>query len=166
MDITLFTNRYRVRRLDRADVPDVYSLCGKNRLYYEYCPPAVTKQSIIRDMDALPAGKDVRDKYYVGYYDGEKLIAVLDIITAYPEDKTAFIGFFMTDVSVQNSGVGSGIISDLLLYLKGSGFSGVQLGWIEGNPQAEHFWHKNGFAQMETVHDASGHTVVKARREL
>ena len=32
----------------------------------------------------------------MGYYDGEKLIAVMDLILTYPDEQTAFIGFFMT----------------------------------------------------------------------
>ena len=51
-------------------------------------------------------------------------------------------GFFMTDVSVQNKGVGSGIITELCEKLSQRGYLYVKLGWVKGNPQAEYFWKK------------------------
>ncbi len=80
IDISLFSNDYTVRRMEKADVADIYLLCSKNGLYYQYCPPFVTEQSILDDMKALPPNKEMYDKYYVGYYRGEELIAVLDFI--------------------------------------------------------------------------------------
>ncbi|MCI8810722.1 MAG: GNAT family N-acetyltransferase [Oscillibacter sp.] len=152
--------------MDIADVIDIYLLCSKNNLYYQYCPPFVTEQSILDDMQALPPNKDVSDKYYIGYYKGEELIAVMDLIMAYPDEKTAFIGFFMTAVPIQNTGIGSGIIDDLCGYLRDIGFSSVRLGWVRGNPQAEHFWHKNNFMETGTTYDTDSYTVVVAQRIL
>ena len=117
-------------------------------------------------MKALPPKKEAADKYYVGYYDGGKLIAVMDLILAYPDTETAFIGFFMTDVSVQGRGVGSIIIRDLCDSLKTCGFSGIRLGWVRGNPQAEHFWRKNGFIATGVTYDTDRYTVVVAQRDL
>lgn len=44
-------------------------------------------------MKALPPQKQEADKFYVGFFDGEKLAAVLDLIVSYPDDSAAFIGF-------------------------------------------------------------------------
>lgn len=164
MDISLFSNHYHVRCMDRADVADIYALCSKNGLYYRYCPPFVTEQSILADMEALPPNKEVSDKYYVGYYKGAELIAVMDLILAYPNEETAFIGFFMTAASVQNAGVGSGIINELYRYLASIGFSRVRLGWVKGNPQAEHFWRKNHFIETGATYDTDDYTVVISER--
>ena len=166
MNTAFISRQYRVRTLSESDVPDFLALCEKNRLYYQYCPPFVSARSIRGDMTALPPGKEAADKYYVGYYDGEKLIAVLDLILAYPDKETAFIGFFMTDVSVQGKGTGSGIISELCGYLAGTGVKKVRLGWVRGNPQAEHFWHKNGFAETGSAYDTEKYTVIVAEREV
>ena len=82
------------------------------------------------------------------------------------DEKTAFIGFFMTDISVQNAGIGSGIISELCSYLPKAGYTSIRLGWVKGNPQAEHFWHKNGFTETEVTYDTDRYTVVVASRDL
>ena len=166
MDIAAISTRYRVRLLTEEDIPEILSLCRENTLYYRYCPPFVTEKTIAADMKALPPHKTPRDKYYLGFYDGGKLIAVTDLITAFPDSETAFIGFFMTDVSVQNAGVGSGIIGGLCSFLAREGFSFVRLGWVKGNPQAEHFWKKNGFSETGVSYETGGYTVIVARRPI
>ena len=166
IDVSLFSDRYFVRRMASDDVGEIHKLCRNNALYYKYCPPFVTEQSIADDMKALPPNKEAFDKYYLGYYDGEKLIAVMDFILGYPDKKTAFIGFFMTDVSVQRIGVGSTIIRDLYLYLKAYGLTSIRLGWVKGNPQAKHFWRKNGFTETGVTYNTDTYTVVVAQRVL
>lgn len=165
-DISFFSDQYLVRRLEEDDIEEIYELCSKNTVYYQYCPPFVTRESIADDMKALPPDKDISDKYYIGYYIEEKLIAVMDLIWGYPDKDTAFIGFFMTDVTIQNSGIGSRIIHDLCSNLKGLGFSNVRLGWVKGNPQAEHFWHKNRFNETGMLYDKGCYTVTEAQRVL
>ena len=166
MDITSLSKQYKVRTLSERDIPDVLALCGKNSLYYRYCPPFVSEKSIAADMKALPPGKDASDKYYIGYYDGDRLTAIMDLIMAFPNDKTAFIGFFMMETDLQGRGLGSSIIGELCACLPRFGISAVRLGWAKGNPQSEHFWHKNGFAETGATYDTGGYTVVVAQREL
>ena len=66
--IEKFSKEYSVRRLEEQDTEAILSLCSKNPLYYQYCPPFVTKDGIFEDMHALPPNKDISDKYYVGYF--------------------------------------------------------------------------------------------------
>lgn len=54
MNISELSSEYEVRRLTEDDVDIVYQLSLGNPMYFEYCPPAVTKESIIQDMSALP----------------------------------------------------------------------------------------------------------------
>lgn len=83
MDELLFSRKYYVRKLQKNDIDQIYNLCSKNHLYYQYCSPYVTRKSIESDMMALPDNVDFKDKYYVGYFKNEKLIAVLDLIDGY-----------------------------------------------------------------------------------
>lgn len=166
MDVSKLSNHFHVRHLDRSDVGKILSLCKKNVLYYRYCPPAVSKQSILLDMEAFPPGKHLSDKHYVGYFKDGALIAVMDLIEAYPDEKTAFIGFFMTDTAIQNKGIGSATIEEACSFLRGCGFTRVRLGWAKGNPQSEHFWHKCGFTETGAVYEADGYTVMIAQKSL
>ena len=165
MDIRGLSDKYIVKKLEDSDIQDIFELCRENKLYYEYCPPAVTEESIKRDMDALPPGIAINDKFYIGFYTDGKLIAVMDLIYGYPEKKIAYIGFFMTNVKIQKRGIGSEIISELCCYLKQEGFVSVRLAWVKGNPQAEHFWLKNLFAILgETTGNVSDSVILAERR--
>ncbi len=166
MNVSLMSNQYQVRQLLEEDVPDIYQLCSANHLYYEYCPPFVTEESIKEDMVALPPHTIMEDKYFVGFYEGNKLIAVLDLINGYPEPSIAFIGFFMTDTFVQGKGIGSKIIAYLCDYLKTQDYQKVQLAWVKGNPQAEHFWLKNGFVKLREKSSNAADCVILAERVL
>lgn len=105
MNELLFSKKYYVRKLQMNDIDQIYGLCSKNHLYYQYCPPYVTRKSIESDMMTLPGNIDIKDKYYVGYFKNEKLIAVLDLIDGYPKKDIVFIGFFMMDINVQKMGL-------------------------------------------------------------
>ena len=166
MDLNKISNIYNVRRLEAVDVAKVYELCQANKMYYQYCPPFVTEKSILDDMNALPPGKDGDDKYYIGFFEDDDLVAVMDLVNEFPDKKTAFIGFFMTKVSVQNKGVGSSIIKGLVDYLRNIDTRYIRLGWVEGNPQAEAFWKKNGFSETGITQDTDDYTVVLAERAL
>lgn len=139
MDELLFSKKYYVRKLQKNDIDQIYDLCSKNHLYYQYRPPYVTRKSIESDMVALPDNVDFKDKYYVGYFKNEKLIAVLDLIDGYPKKDIVFIGFFMMDISIQKNGVGSAIVNELIDYLTTLKYKEVRLGWINGNLQADTF---------------------------
>ena len=71
MEISRLSQRYRVRRLTAADVDAIYALSRENPLFYQYCPPFVTKESILNDMTALPPRTPRDRKYYLGYFQGE-----------------------------------------------------------------------------------------------
>ena len=94
MNIQDLSKRYQVRELTENDIDDVFSLCVKNPQYYKYCPPAVSKESIQEDMKALPPNTTYKEKHYIGFYENKNLVAVMDLIERFPNDETAFIGFF------------------------------------------------------------------------
>lgn len=88
----------------------------------------MTKESIAGDLKALPPGKTSEDKYYIGFYDNNVLIAVMDLIKSFPDDETVLIGLFMMNKSVQRRGIGSRIINDLSEYLAETGVKYIRLG--------------------------------------
>lgn len=94
------------------------------------------------------------------------MVAVLDLIDGYPQQDIAYIGFFMVDVAFQHSGIGSEIISTVSEYLCSNGYSSIRLAWIKGNPQAEHFWRKNGFVPIKETSASVADVVILAERIL
>jgi len=160
------SKRYKVRMLDDSDVAAVYALCKENPLYYQYCPPFVTEDSIRADMAALPPRKTPEDKFYLGFYEDEKLIAVMDLILAFPNDETAFIGLFMVHGAQQGKGIGSRIVSQALDYLHELGFQACRLGYVKTNQQSRAFWEKNGFLPTGVQSKQEKYTIVIMERKI
>lgn len=160
------SKQYSVRMLTEANVAAVYALCKENPLYYEYCPPFVTEDSIRADMKALPPRKTMEDKYYIGFYEKDKLLAIMDLILGFPKEETAFVGFFMMNKEFQGKGLGTALMEDVYAYLSECGFGFIRLGFAKGNPQSEHFWLKNGFERTGVKSQNEGYTVVLMEKEL
>lgn len=145
IEIERLSSQYRIRRLGEEDVDQIFSLCSGNEQFYRFHPPFVTKESILEDQRALPSGKDQTDKYYLGFFEGDALAAVLDLILDYPEEQTAYIGFFMVDAKLQGRGYGSAMVEECIQYVSQVGYRKLRLAIDRGNPQSEAFWTKNGF---------------------
>lgn len=142
---------YKVRRLTKSDINIILEVCSKNNIFYQYHPPMATRESIIEDMNALPPQKELKDKFYVGFFEEEKLIAIMDLILDFPKEKTAYIGFFMMRVEYQGKGIGTEIIMQALEYLKEVGYQKAELAIDKGNPQSERFWTKLQFKKSNRV---------------
>ncbi len=140
-----FSQKYAVRPLTAGDVDKILALCAENEQFYRYHPPLATRESVLEDMTALPPGKCAADKHYLGFFDRETLIAVLDLIEHYPQQNTAYIGFFMTKKERQGCGLGTSLIGKLLDELRKEKLRRVRLAIDRGNPQSKAFWEKNGF---------------------
>ena len=138
---------YTVRALLPEDAERVLPLLRGNEIFYHYHPPEPTLASICEDMEALPPGKTLQDKHYVGFFQDDALIAVMDLILDYPSPGTAMIGFFMVDSSCQGRGTGTQIIAQALEALAAQGMTKARLAIDEGNPQSCAFWLKNGFVR-------------------
>ena len=159
-DFAKLSRSYALRRMRDVDADAILNLCLQNTQYYEYCGKQPSKELILNDLHITPPGIEEAGKYYLGFYEGENLAAVMDLILAYPDGKTCFIGFFMLDRQRQGRQVGSGIIQEACRYLKEAGFTAVQLGIDKGNPQSTHFWKKNGFRVMREAEQETGVILV------
>ena len=106
MQLQSLSRRYTVRQLMETDVDAMLALCSGNPQFYRYHPPMANKASILDDLQAVPPGKTLSDKYFIGFYDGETLAAMMDLITGYPNPATAYIGLFMVDAAQQGRGTG------------------------------------------------------------
>lgn len=159
MEIHNLSKKYTVRILKVEDIDLILHLCKNNKMFYEYHPPYVTRESIMEYIKALPPNKGYEDKYYVGYFLESQLIAVMDLILDYPAEKSALIGFFMVDVKLQSQNIGSHIIEECVSCLSDIGYQKIHLAVDEGNPQSEAFWTKNKFKKTgkRTPNDTSAY---------
>ena len=166
MEISSLSKFFVVRKLTINDVDTIYDMMSKNEIFYQYHPPFVTKESVVEDMEALPPNKSYDDKYYIGFFEKDCLVAVMDLILNFPNRETAFIGFFMMNKAFQGKGLGTEIIKECFKTLKEEGYHYVRLGFAKGNPQSEAFWLKNGFERTGVEDVQEQYTVVVLQKEL
>ncbi|WP_113886494.1 GNAT family N-acetyltransferase [Clostridium butyricum] len=166
MNISELSLKYQIRKLDDKDIDLIYTLSIGNPKFYKYFPPYVTKESIHEDMNMLPPNKSKEDKFYIGFFDNNILVAVMDLIINFPDNKTAFIGLFMMEQEYQGKGIGSNIIEECATYLKALGFKYIRLAYANGNSQSEAFWLKNSFYKTGDEFEKEGYTAVLMQREL
>ena len=165
IEISKLSTRYEVRRLNDSDADEILKLCKGNSLFYKYCQAEATKEQVLNDLHITPPGIDMEHKYYIGFYQNDELVAVMDLIDGYPEPDIAVIGFFMMNIAFQGKQTGTAIISEAAEYLKSIGKTAIRLAIDKGNPQSTHFWKKNGFAVIDEV-DRDGWTVLVAEKCL
>lgn len=164
IDIERLSDTYQVRALKLDDVPMILGFCREQTQYYAYCGEEITAERIEHDLLFVPPGFEMERKFYVGFFEGDKLTAVMDFLYGYPDDACAFIGFFMVRQGLQGRGVGSRIAARAFEYLKAQDIETCRLAIDGGNPQSKHFWRKNGFDVVNTVRQEEGTILVAEKR--
>ena len=165
LEIAGFSTTCQVRRLGQADRQAVLELYRTNPLFFQMGNTQASMAYVERDMAVLPPGVGPERKYFVGFYEGEALAAVLDLVDGFPMYDVAYIGLYMVRGDLSGQGRGSRIIAELAGALRESGFQSLRLAYSVDNPQASHFWQKNGFQTLyDTDHPDYGHLNVAEYR--
>lgn len=172
-DIGMLSSEFAVRKIEEADIEDVYRLSKSNRKYYRSIRKEPTRRNLTDVITDVPEGVSVKSKHFVGFYEkgsdeaaGKKLVAVLDLITGYGENDDAWIGWFMVDAELQGQGIGSQIFADVRAAMKGQGFDYLSLGVIKGNDDALEFWQSQGFTVTEEKTDREGKEILVMGRSI
>ncbi len=147
LPLETLSSQYEVRKITEAEISDVYRLCKANRRYYRYTGTEPTQRNLTAVISEMPEGTKPEQKHFVGFYDADgNLVAILDLITDYPDRQAAFIGWFMVDAKLQGQGIGSQIFADVRAALAAQGVETLKLGVMKENEEAERFWQAQGFA--------------------
>ena len=165
IDIHKLSQKFTVRRLVEEDADMINEYCKKNQLYYQILNQKVSKESIINDMNITPLDIPISQKYYIGFFEKEKMIALMDLIDVYPDEKTAYIGFFMIEKELHNQGIGTQFITELSSVLSDFGFTHCRLGIDQNNSTGIHFWQKYDFHIINKVQREDS-VILVAEKEL
>ena len=164
IQIEKLSDAYTIRRLTDADVPMLYAWMLRNDQYFKYCGGSTTPGRVRQDLTLCPPGTTPAQKHYVGFFNADTLVAVMDLIDGYPDADTAFIGFFMMNKDLQGQGTGTAIVREVLAALRALGYTAVRLGIDKENPQSNHFWRKNGFTVLREAAQERGIVLLAERR--
>lgn len=166
LDYTQFSEDYQVKKITEEDIPEVLKLCKGNPTYYKHMKMEPTIDNLKETITVLPPNMTMEDKFFVGFYKDNCLMAILDLITGYPNRETAFIGWFMTKKEYQRRGLASKIVRKLLELMKNKGFQYVRLGYVKGNTESESFWKRNGFLPTGVESQNDEYTAVILQCEI
>ncbi len=166
LNVEAFSTEYAVRTIREEDTADVYKFCKSNILFYESLRNSHASENLTEFMTKLPENKKEKGRHCVGFYDENKLIAVMELILGYPENSDALIGWFMVDGSLQCQGIGSRIFADVRAALKGYGFEHISLKCVQENAQAMTFWQEQGFAVNGQPENKGEYNVVMLEKDI
>ena len=86
MNISSLSQTYSVRILSETDVQQVLRLYEGNPQYFAEMSSYPTLEGVYNDMTALPPGKMPKDKCFLGFFEGDVLVAVVDLIKGFPDE--------------------------------------------------------------------------------
>ncbi len=163
--ISDLTQRYQVDSMTNH-LEELAALYQENPQYFSSIGQEVPTENLWEDLVAVPAGKSSEDKCFLGFWDGDKLVAVLELVIDYPDENIAYVGLFMMSASRQRTGEGSRIMEEVFAWLRNDGYTWVELAYAYGNEQSENFWRKNGFVGNGEIRQQGDYYVVGMHRQL
>ena len=163
---------FKVVRISEENVRDVWALMKGNVYFYSRTQGhEVTLEECRDDITALPPGARMDEKTYVAVYDGDddQMLAAVDLIEGFPDEKTAYIGLLMLDAQRQRKGLGKRIFEAIMMTAKEKGFEYIELACYEANEIGFTFWCANGFEvirKSERKTDGKCYTLFSMRRTI
>ena len=118
MNIHALSENYGIRKLKEEDIPLILDVCLGNPQFYLYTQAKPEEENIRYDMQALPPGKQIQDKYYIGFFKEDRLYAIMDLIGGYAADASS-LKRHAQKLGIWHSG-SSGILPGCPIIYKGS----------------------------------------------
>ena len=98
---------YQVRRLTEEAGDEIFALQRRHPEYHAlFLNHKVKKADVLSDLTSIPEGVLPENKFYLGIYDADDLVAIADVILNFPTSKTAWLGLIMVDYDVVGQGIG------------------------------------------------------------
>ena len=139
------SNEFDVKPLSERQAGQILKLMQSNPEFFRFEPPKPSLRSVKTDMVRVPPHILLDQKFYLGYYQGDQLVAILDLILDYPKEMQAWIGLLMVAQDEQNQGIGRQIVKDLESALARARFAHIELGVRPDNEPALKFWSANSY---------------------
>ena len=132
---------FKIKKIEKEDYDNLYNLELSN-LDFFLCTQgrANTYEESVKDTVNLPPNTTQDQKFFICFYDNDKLIAIMDYIEHYPCKGIVWIGLFMIDNAIKRKKLGTKIITEFIKALKKNGIHKLQLGCADTNNVGLHFW--------------------------
>ena len=143
-------NNYKIKALTLAKQKIVENLnlkCSDYYLLHDGVLPS--KKEVFEIFNALPAGKNYKDKFVLGIYKyGNELIGIIEITKNSPVKGEWMIGLVLIAPEERNHGLGKLIHEALAHWAIRLGAKSFRLGVIEDNYKGKKFWSDIGYRKI------------------
>lgn len=159
--------QFQIRQVTGDDEAAVLALMESNTSYYAMQGQEMpTLRSIREDMSALPPRCTQEQKHYVGLWQDDTLVGVLDLVEGYPRERTLWIGFFMVDAVLHRQGIGRTVAQALPAAAADAGMDSLRLGCLKENEAGHRFWNEMGFQDLREGETLTGGSAVWIMEQL
>ncbi|MCL2527032.1 MAG: GNAT family N-acetyltransferase [Defluviitaleaceae bacterium] len=140
-------SEYKIEPITKQNFEQIFKVYDSNQDFFLLTQgKKATIESSIGDIGAIPPSCTLGQKIYLGIWENDEVISILDIIIGYPEETCLWIGLFLVHGSFHSKGIGSKLIQAVFKAAKEAGYTLAQLGVIENNVKGIAFWQRHGFA--------------------
>lgn len=147
-----------VRPLTHDDDDLIYRFQSAHPDYYEHFQDhPVTRREAIQDLDDVPVNATADQKAYLGVFEDEQLVLIVDLIIDYPLPSLVWLGLWMPEKTLSAARCAE-LYQSLVTTLRAADAVQLQLSVFMGDRNAPAFWADQGLTQVQTT------TVVRGDR--
>lgn len=144
---------YMARDLTENDVNMLDNFIISNRDFFETLTPNWSDEYTGEKLlNTLPLGVKPQDRQLWGIFDGDNLVAIVDLIANFPVKNTWSLGHFIIDKNYRLKGLGLYLYSHIEKYVRlNSNCESIRIIVQTSNTVAMQFWKRNGFESVKLV---------------
>lgn len=150
--ISIFSAPYSVRELTEKDLPQMLALEKSQADYLKLQGKSdLTIDEIKSDLTSVPLSVNQNQKWTLGFFKDEKLVAIIDFLTDYPQVQTVWIGLFIVSKADEGKGIAAHLSKALFKSLKSEQFTNVQTLKYEQETTNQILLEKLGFIDQQPL---------------
>ena len=152
---------YETRPITKANCEQAMDVYDSNHDFFiltEGKPATVS--GCLANIDAVPPGFDPQYKCYIGLWEQERCIAILDFLVGYPNPECLYIGLLLVHGSLHGKGTGRKIVTSLLDAAQKQGLNTAKVAVCTANSKAIAFWSSLSFAKTGESKATAGDTIM------
>ncbi|AKP63808.1 acetyltransferase [Levilactobacillus koreensis JCM 16448] len=147
-----------VRPLTHADDDLIYQFQAAHPDYFDHFQDhPVTRQEAIQDVTDVPLNAQADQKAYLGVFEGDELVVLVDLIIDYPLPSLVWLGMWLPAKSLATA-QSAAYYWSLVKTLRTADAVQLQLSVFMGDRKMKEFWDDLGLTAVQTT------TVVRGER--
>lgn len=148
---------FEVRQLSHQDEDQIYALQQKQRAFFNLIlDHKLTKREAVADLDEVASEAAAAQKYYLGLFQANQLVATLDLTIDYPLPQLVWLGQYFVDDDVITNDQRAEILTTTLDTLKSLDAVQVQLLVLKADQASQDFYAAQKFEQVSATRTQVG----------